>query len=157
MATAPSKVQSASGRSKESLSFHANTQPTHTGTIAAGRVFGLAAKTQDLREKTVTRAVETNPARQTISNICGFSLIARRESPLSVRKNGPTDSLGGKPINLEAHQPDRLSCRDSFRKAPDVPIFRGMFFRHKIQEKRRLNRKGAKAAKGREVGLMKFR
>jgi hypothetical protein len=58
MATAPSSVLSASHRSKFPLSFHANTQPAQTGTTAAGRVFGRAARMQELRKLAGTPEVE---------------------------------------------------------------------------------------------------
>ena len=52
----PARVSIASVRSKWPLSFHANTQPTHTGTIAAGKVFGRAASRHGIRNR-VTRRI----------------------------------------------------------------------------------------------------
>jgi hypothetical protein len=48
MNTAPNKVLHAISQSHSPVSFHANTHPAHTGTIAAGSVFGRAARTIDL-------------------------------------------------------------------------------------------------------------
>ena len=68
MAMAPSKVQAASHGSNDPPSSQASTQPTHTGTIAAGRVFGREASRQDLKTDALTAAVETMTARDATSN-----------------------------------------------------------------------------------------
>jgi hypothetical protein len=59
IAMAPTKVRAANHGSNEPVSFHASTPPTHTGTTAAGKVFGREASRQDLKMDGLTREVET--------------------------------------------------------------------------------------------------
>lgn len=58
IATEPPSVQSARSRLKFPVSFHARTQPAQTGTMAAGRVLGRAARMQALIWEPVTAAVK---------------------------------------------------------------------------------------------------
>jgi hypothetical protein len=46
MHIAPAKVQKASQGFHVPCNFHDNTHPAHTGTMAAGKVFGRAARSQ---------------------------------------------------------------------------------------------------------------
>ena len=69
MATAPPSVQRASKASNWSVSFHASTQPAQTGTMAAGRVLGRAARKQHLRNEWVTSGLKNGSGRESISFI----------------------------------------------------------------------------------------
>jgi hypothetical protein len=64
MQIAPARVQNASHGFHEPCNFHDNTHPAHTGTMAAGKVFGRAARSQFFMSGVVEKAFLTTDGRQ---------------------------------------------------------------------------------------------